>query len=243
MVTTTTEIADSVRAMGMRLDQLFDNNGWSTSMPMVQLFGWNAPAFSAAMLSRNINVTADKIKALSKVELEADGIAAFLNGLPATVNAVQFTNAANDWDAVIGSAAALVAMIDNQLPRPTMPKPKVDWEDVKNDDLLPRDLLARLRRIEVVLKKLEPRSASLDEKITAIERAHETADRLPVVLADLEEGQEELLLIKTESEKMSGNINELTDNARSQSQAIPQILAKADALIERAEQALRGSLA
>lgn len=241
MVTTTTEIADSLRAMGTRFDQLFANSGWSTSMPMTQLFGWNAPAFSAAMLSRNISVTAEKVQDLTKDQLEADGIGDFLKGLPATVNAVQFTNAGNDWDAVIGGVAILVTMIDSQLPRPTFPKPRVDWEEIKNDELLPRDLMARLRRVESSLKKLEPRSASLDEKIAAIERAHETADHLPVVMADLEEGQEALRLIKIESEKISGSIKQLSDKAEVQSEVIPDILVNADILIKRAEQALRGS--
>lgn len=241
MATTTTEIADTVRAMGTRLNQLFTNSSWSTSMAMSQQFGWNAPAFSASMLIRNINVTADRIQALTLEQLNTDGIQKFLNELPATVNAIQFVNAQSDWDAVIGSVASLVAMIDSQLPHSIMPKPKVDWEDVKNEHLVPRDLMARLRRVEAALNKLEPRSASIDEKITAIEQARETADHLPVVMADLEEGQEALRLIKDASSTLSDNIKALSEKAEIQSKTIPDILLNADELIKRAEQALRGS--
>jgi len=241
MANSTTDIANALRAMGKRLEQTFANSAWNTAMPMSQQFGWNAPAFSASMILTSIDSTATRIEQLTAGQLKRPEIIAFLKSIPVSADQVQFANVSSDWDAVLGSVAGLISLINVNLPDPPVIEPKVNWEDIKDDGLVPRDLMQRLRRVEAVLTKLEPRSLSLDNKIAAIELAHETADKLDIVMADLEEGQVGLKLIQEQSGKLAGDIEGFSSEAELQSQRIPPVLAQADSLIKRAEQALRGS--
>ncbi len=210
-------------------------------MPLNQQFGWNAPAFSASMILTAIASTARRIEQLTAEQLKQPEIVAFLKSIPVSADQVQFANISSDWDAVLGSVAGLISLINANLPEPPIVEPKVNWENIKDEGLVPRDLMQRLRRIEAALTKLEPRSLALDGKIAAIELAHETADKLDLVMADLEEGQAGLKLIQERSGKLAGDIEGFSSEAELQSQKIPPVLVQADSLIKRAEQALRGS--
>lgn len=241
MANSTTDIANALRSMATRLEQTFANSAWNTAMPMTQQFGWNAPAFSASMLLESIRLTAVRIEELTSEQVKRPEVVNFLKSIPISVDQVQFANISSDWDAVLGSVAALISLINVNLPDSPVIEPKVNWENVRDEGLVPRDLMQRLRRIESTLTKLEPRSLSLDSKISAIELAHETADKLDLVMADLEEGQVGLKLIQERSGQFASDIEALGVGAELQSQKIPPVLAQADALIKRAEQALRGS--
>ncbi|WP_172196518.1 hypothetical protein [Niveibacterium sp. COAC-50] len=92
-----------------------------------------------------------------------------------------------------------------------------------------RDLLQRIRNIELRTNDVEPRTTSLAEMVTRIEQAHRTADRLPETLADLAEANQKISGLKVTAQ---GHVDALE---RSSSQAT----ADASVLAERLEEAER----
>lgn len=89
-----------------------------------------------------------------------------------------------------------------------------------------RDLLERIRSIELRTKEVEPRTTSLAEMVTRIEQAHRTADRLPATLADLTEANQTISGLKVTAQ---GHVDALE---RSSSQATTDALMLAERLEE-----------
>jgi hypothetical protein len=239
--TTTKEIADSLVAIKTRLDQQFTANGWSRTTPMLSIFGGYAPPMTAAGVGSMIDSLAGRINSLAKPDLEKDDLGDFLATVPTQANAINFGNLTSDPDAVSGGLMMFLQTVATQLPPRALPKPQVDWEQIKDKELLPKDLARRLRSVEAKLKDIEPRSAEIEKKIEDIEAAHAAAEQLPTDLEELASNRAALAETVEDAQKLAAKIGETTGTA---TQCLDQIQAaqtRADKLIERSEQALRGS--
>lgn len=240
-MTTTKEIADSVVQIGARLEQLFKGNNWSTSTPIVHTLGGYTPALSVDSIKRLSETTASRIRTLNKAELSENELSQFLSTVPLQIEALNIQSLQNDADAIVGGAVSLLLLIRSQLPLEPLPSPEVDWEQIKDNTLIPKDLARRLRGVESKLQDIEPRSASLGQKINDIEAAHIAAEQLPTDLADLREKKEHLKQIVEDSGKLGKEIGTLSDKAQGFLEKIQEANKKAGDLIERSEQALRGA--
>ena len=238
---TTKVIADHVLQIKERLQQLFSGNNWSTNSPIVQTLGGHAPALSVDSIGILADSVASRIRRLTKAELAKGGLADFLASVPAQVDALNIPSLQNDPDAVVGGTIGLLLATWSQLPPEPLPSPEIDWEQIKDTTSLPKDLARRLRSLESKLKDLEPRAATVDQKINDIEAAHVAAEQLPTDLQDLEEKRVALTNTVEDAGKLSSKIGEVSDRATGFLTKIEAARAKADDLITRSEQALRGA--
>lgn len=124
----------------------------------------------------------------------------------------------------------------------------MDWESVQDKSTLPKDLSRRLRAVEANLERLEPKSLELEMKISDIDAAHAAAEQLPEDLAELASKREEVATIIHDvqvlfeaAQKNLINIENIKDGAAAASSRIDEAEVRADKLVERSEQALRGS--
>jgi hypothetical protein len=239
--TTTEQIADSLVGIKTRLDQQFTASGWSRTTPMLSTFGAYAPPMTAAAVGSMIDSLVGRIKALTRPDLEKDDLGEFLATVPSQADAITFGNLTSNPDAVLGGLMMFLQTIATQLPPRAMPKPQVDWEQIKDKELLPKDLARRLRSVEAKLKDIEPRSAEVEKKIDDIEAAHAAAEQLPTDLEELESKRAALAETVANAQELAAKIGETTDTATQCLDKIQTAQTRADKLIERSEQALRGS--
>lgn len=125
-----------------------------------------------------------------------------------------------------------------QLRLPTR-KASVDWEKVKDDELIPKKLSIRLRGLEARLSNLEPRSKLVDEKIILIEKAHDAAERLPTDLEELRTAREELDKILDGSRKAAFQVDADKSLVETKRQEIVDHEKEALLLVKRCEEAYR----
>ena len=227
-MTTVKEIADEVRGVGSRLDQLFKGNNWVTSTPIVTSLGGHAPATSVDTVVHLCENIADRIQRLTKSELSKGGLDKFLGSLPTQLQSTNFQNLSADPDAIANGAVSLLFTVWSQLPPEPQPQPDVDWEKIKDKDILPKDLARRLRSVEAKLKDLEPRSALIEEKIELIESAHIAAEQLPTDMQDLTEKRNALGQAVADAQELGDKIGEVSDRATGFLSKIEDAQARAD---------------
>jgi hypothetical protein len=240
-VATVKDIADEIRGVGLRLEQTFKGNNWQTATPIVSTLGGYAPALSVDSIRAIAEAIANRVEKLSKAELSKGGLDNFLANLPQQLQANNLQNIQGDPDAVANGAVTMLVAIWSQLPAEALPPPKVDWEDLKDAKILPKDLANRLRSVEARLKDLEPRTESVGKKIDEIEAAHLAAEQLPTDMEDLAEKRASLGKALSDAQALGKKIGEVSDRATDFLVNIETAYEKANSLIKRSEQALRGS--
>lgn len=154
--------------------------------------GWNMPPLSRMDLALRARRLSDRLKALPddsvdenfKVQLEnlPNQLAWFqANTLPYMQN--------GNAPQVLANFDIIMSNIEQAVPLVAMP----DWDEVAKSDLVPRDLARRIRSLEAALVRLEPRTASLSEKVERINEAHAAASDLPTDLQALKEARDEVV--------------------------------------------------
>ncbi|MEW4400757.1 hypothetical protein AB1J06_18940 [Agrobacterium tumefaciens] len=241
------DIADAVADLKTRFSSTLTSRGWTEELQLANLQGY-LPSYSLSYIADYIDNTEARIRALTPEDQKNPEISKFVEKIPELCAAINIQQLANDPTTTINGLMTTLSMIHSRLP-PVHAKPvKLDWESVKDKSTLPRDLLLRLRAVEGRLKTLEPRSAEIDTKIGEIEAAHEAAEQLPQDLAELAEKRSQVSGIVSESEallegakKVSEKIEEVSSSATNARQRMAEAEEQAKKLIERSEQALRGS--
>jgi hypothetical protein len=217
------ECADAVDAIADRIETLWAANAWPIGKPMIELFGWNAPAVSAADVSADIRRVAQRIHETDANELSEEASAS-LASLPAKANLIALTNMNSDPDAVFGSIMNFLIWIERLLPQ--MPA-RIDWEKIKDSSELPRDLKRRLRGIATRLDQMEPQTGDLKRQIAEIEAAHAAAEQLPTDMQELADQQLEL-------KKLTDAIGKHGNDAETATQKISAALKEIESKKEQA---------
>lgn len=250
-----TDIADTIREVGVRLNAQMSSFGWSTSAPMSQYAGVHAIAISADTITGFAEFVARRVERLTKQQLDAEDFGDWLSTVSEELESLKFSHMNQAPAAQAGNALAVLQMIDAAIPALPPKEPKVNWEDIKDQKgLLPKDLAARLRSIDSRLKDLEPRSKEVAAKIADIESAHAAADQLPTDLAELAERRSELAGLIEEAQGLADQITQdaggasearenLAATIKDAQQRISQTIESADTLLVRSEKALRGATA
>src|SRR5690606_37887459 len=90
---------------------------------------------------------------------------------------------------------------------------QTDWESLKDNNLLPKKLLIRLKNTRSRLDNIDGSIETLKQKIAVINEAHDAAENLPTVLEELEAAKEQLELsnesAKNDSLRIKKEINEI----------------------------------
>jgi hypothetical protein len=245
---TLAEIADEILGVRTRLLQVFKDSGWNADVPMAQTFGGYTAPVTVTFVADYITYTSDRVRALKKADLDKGTLREFLGGLTPQLTGLTFANVANDADAVIGGAMIVMQIINSRLPSEALGPVQLDWEKVEDKSILPKDLNRRLRGVAATLASIEPRAAEIGKKIQDIEAAHAAADQLPEDIETLAEKRAHMEMLVEEAQKLIdraqkivGAIEFAKDQADSSVSHVNEAEIKANRLIARSEEALRGS--
>lgn len=252
---TTTEIAESIRDVGLRLNAQISGFGWATNTPLSQNAGFHAIGVSTDSIVGFAEIVARRVERLTKQQLDSEGFGTWLDIVSAELDYLKFTHMNQSPAVQAANALAALQMIQAAIPALPPKEPKINWDDIKDQkNLIPKDLTTRLRSIDSRLKDLEPRSKEIGAKIADIESAHAAADQLPTDLAELAERRAELAALIEQSQVLARQISEdavAATDARGNLAAtiehaehkITQTISAANNLLERSEKALRGATA
>jgi len=244
---TTGEIADNILDLRTKFAAVLKAQGWPEDMVLNSIQAY-LPAYSLSFILDYINFTAERVRSLSDVEVKRDRLGEYLSSVPVMLASIQFNNLPNDPVNTINGLMMTLQLINARLPSdPRGPVP-LDWQSVEDKSLFPKDIAKRVRAMEAGLTRLEPRSAEIEKKISDIEAAHAAAEQLPEDLEELAEKRSEVKKIVDEAKSLLDQIIKITSNVRAQSDGATTAMGrisdaeiKADRLVERSEQALRGS--
>ncbi|QJS27174.1 MULTISPECIES: hypothetical protein [Rhizobium] len=247
MAITLTEVADSVLGLRTKLVAAFTSQGWPEDRMLNTIQGY-LPAYSASFVFDYITFTADRIRGLSDGDMKKGKLGQYLATLPETLSNVSYGQLPSDPNTGFNGLMMTLQMINARLPTEAKGPVPLDWESVQDKSTLPKDLSRRLRAVEANLERLEPKSLELEMKISDIDAAHAAAEQLPEDLAELASKREEVATIIHDvqvlfeaAQKNLINIENIKDGAAAASSRIDEAEVRADKLVERSEQALRGS--
>lgn len=241
------EAAAAIDDLNDRIETVFKNHGWSEGIGLNSLQGY-LPTYSFSFITDYIAYTSSRIRALTEHDLHTGRLSTFVGSIPTLVGSLAVQQMANDPSTTISGLMMTLHMINARLPAEPKGPVKLDWESVEDKNYFPRDIARRLRAVVNRLEDLEPRSDEIDRKISDIEAAHETAERLPEDLAELAAKRDEVSKIVARVDgildhavKISSHIEATSDDAVEARQRMRTSEEQAKKLIERSEQALRGS--
>ena len=117
--------------------------------------------------------------------------------LPSRFDSVQTTtipqlfngNGYQAYPALLGTLEWTYSLVSSLL------VPEVDWNDVDEQNLMPRALLRRLKSVDTQVSSLISKSVDLSEKIDRINDAHTAAELLPTELEQLKEAHNDINLV------------------------------------------------
>lgn len=246
------DVAKSLIAVGGRISVQWKSHGWNTENN-AQANNWMSPSMSIVELQRELEFAAARVSSVKTRKLTEEE-SKFLARLKRRADELAVQNVSSGADAVLGAILELSNSVFRHIPAPVPPPvpPKVDWEDLKDQNLVPKDLARRLRAVEAKLKDYEPRTVALEDQISAIEGAREAADQLPTDMEEIKAKKDELRLLVAEADEMNEDIVaartraedawERIEKAEDDSKkSLADVHQAADDMINRSEQALRGS--
>ncbi|GHX15979.1 hypothetical protein [Vibrio cholerae] len=220
----------------------------SASIPgesFLQQYGWNQTALSSEDLCYAIeNMMAD-IKLFNIDDIE--GYEKYLETQVKKVEALtaitkaHYNNNAGHLIHLVPNIAITILVMQKDLE-----KTFFTWERMEDKKLLPRHLARRLRSTETRLNSLDTSSSDLEEKILAINSAHEAAESLPTDLEELERTQKQINeLLQSSKEKLAEiQLTEKTAQASLNNLTTLEALArtskeKTDSYVEECDKALQ----
>ncbi|MDK1376154.1 MULTISPECIES: hypothetical protein [unclassified Sinorhizobium] len=196
-MTTLNESAKCFDELAARIEKV-----WCAVVPKDKTFlevqGWPHIALTpedAALLAKDI---ATRIRKQGE-DLNPD----YWEQMASQAKQITFANFSSDPNQVSKSTFDFLTLCSLNLP--TRPA-DVNWDKVKSQSYIPRELSRRITSMEGRLKALEPRAETVQAKIEAIEAAHDAADRLPTDMEELRRSNSELRLLLSEATKNAGEI-------------------------------------
>lgn len=241
------EVADNIEDLRNKFIAEMKSIGWPTESAINYYVSYG-PEYSTDVLLDHILFTSRRVRDLADSDLLLDGMAEFLDEIDDDIKLISFANLRNNPAAVINTVVMTLQIINSHLPSYPRGPVRVDWESIEDKTLMPRDLSRRLNGVAARLAALEPRASEIDRKISEIEAAHETAEQLPEDLAELAAKREHVSSIVADAEKILdkarkefAKIEGISEFAAAAEKRMASSEDQAAKLIERSEQALRGS--
>lgn len=235
MTVTPAEAAEQLRNMSARFMQQVNSHGWNANQPYSTGITWQGPPLSPTEIVEWWNKFADRVGALADDDMTAE-LQAFLDQIPARVGAFEPTvaNMSSDHGAPFRALIMLKDWIEDELPRAPL---QVDWEDIKESGLVPRDLMKRLKSVNARLTELESQTSDLGGKVDRINDAHDAALELPTEMQELRDAKTEIHAAAGETKKMEGQAAAYLTEVTSLLEKIRRQDGEAAAIIAKCEQA------
>lgn len=114
--------------------------------------------------------------------------------------------------------------------------PEVDWNDVDEQNLMPRARLRRLKSVDTQVNTVINKSSDLTEKIDRINDAHAAAELLPNELDQLKEAKEQLKNITNTAGNDQKTIERMLSSSEGHKEVIEQLEKEAKSLVEKCGQ-------
>ncbi|HIF9211019.1 hypothetical protein ACRTC3_21615 [Photobacterium damselae] len=180
----------------------------SASIPgnsFVQQYGWNQTALSSEDLIYTIDNLITDIKSFNIDVI--DGYEKYLEEQERKIEALNSTAKSYYND----NAGYLIHLVPNiaitiLVIQKDLEKTFFTWEKMVDKKLLPRNLTSRLRSTEARLNSIDTSSADLEEKVSAINSAHEAAESLPTDLEELKRTKQQIHELLKSSKEMLAEI-------------------------------------
>lgn len=233
------DVAASLEKLASEIESQWNSQGKNVTLPMLDSIGWNASPLSMDDVTSHARSIAHRIRRVGKTQFTKD-TGAFLGKVNTRAGRINLANWTSDARAVMNSVFDFLIWVDLNLP----PEPaQVDWEEVKDKPLIPKDIKRRLRLVESKVSEVEPRAAEVAKKISEIEAAHAAAEQLPADLEDLADLRRTVAETADSIEKTSGQIEGERKRASDAMAVIDAHAARAEKLLELCESTFRASTA
>jgi hypothetical protein len=172
------------------LDALADSvrDSWTDDRTMQEAFGWNFPAVSRHDIADQIRKLADRMREISPAMIDTE-LDQKISLLPSRMASLQSNTVPQLYNGNGQHAfPALISTLEwaHSLVAPLL-MPEVDWNDVEEQNLMPRALLRRLKSVDTQVNSVITKSSDLSDKIDRINDAHTAAELLPTELEQLRE--------------------------------------------------------
>lgn len=178
------QVADALAEFSTRI-----RSTRSDGLTLREASGWNFPHLSADNIGAIVEAHGKRVARIdpSRIDPKRD-----FSEMVTRINRTAQETPQNLWNG--GGAEAfrtITALLDwVEAEFSDYYEQHIDWEAVKNEGLVPRELASRLRSLEAQVKKLDSSAGSLESKIKVIVAAHDAAIALPTDLAALEEARQ-----------------------------------------------------
>lgn len=195
----TDSLINACNALDALAQSLVD--GWNSEQTLAETWGWNFPALTRHDFSGTVKKLSNRLRELSPSQVDND-LDAKLSLIPAKTEYFRNNTLPYLYNGHGQQAAPMYFILVNWISESIGPylTPEVDWEDVSDNNLMPRALLRRLRSVDTQINTAVGRAGDLTEKIATIEDAAAIADRLPIDSSTLAEIRGEIEGYKTQSE-------------------------------------------
>lgn len=179
----------------------------------------------------------DRLELISNDQLNSSPyLVSHLENITNRCDAIIFTSINTDINAVAKSTFDFLFWASSLLPPRAV---EVNWDRVDQRSLVPKELSARLRTLEARLTDLEPRSEQVKAKIDEIDAARDSADTLPVVMAELKRNEDELRKLMIASQRHNEQIAAAWEDSNRLHKSFEDIDKSAKELIKEAERTFR----
>jgi hypothetical protein len=199
-----------------------------------ETWGWNCLPLNRHDLSNLAFELAKKLRTI-KHDITDEELVAKLHTIPTRINVFINQTLPYLYNGNAASAGPIyIALIDWLN---TTVEPLFTWEILKDNKILPRPLINRLRNIESDLNELIPEKDKLKNQIKLIQDATLVAEDLPTTLTDLKEANKKFKQLEKESDILHKSIYEKESNSKLYLKDIEKHKGEAEKLIERCEEA------
>lgn len=196
----------------------------------INSFGWNYPSISIDDITNTISNITEKLIEYKhpdipkELEDTIDGLIDDVNKQAETVKSY-LAHDAGRISSLVPSILLLLQVVSSEIETQLY-----SWNQIDNKKLVPKNLKNRLRALNSQLDSLEGDCENIDDKVSTINSAYETAESLPAVIQDLNDARE----------KLSSTIKETRDDINKYKNEISEIkayigLAKSDSVSMRDE--------
>ena len=212
--------------------------GSADDRTFLEWYGWNCPPMTRHELAALATNSASRLREMSPKQIEGE-LEAKLSLVPAKLQLVQANTLPQLYSGNATTAIPVIVTVIqwiDSFAAPYLP-PIVDWQDISEQELMPKALLRRLRSVDTQITNLEGKSLDLAGYIDVIKDAHATAESLPTDLASLEEARSAVARITRDATKANTSAETSASEASESVKRIEAFEAEADALVKNCESA------
>lgn len=179
-------------------------------------FGWNYPSISINNITNAIINITEKLNEYTfpdipkEFEDTVDGLIGDVNKQTEIVKSY-LAHDAGRIASIVPSILFILQVVSNDIETQLY-----SWNQIDNKKLIPKNLKNRLRALNSQLVSLEGDCENINEKVSTINSAYETAESLPAVIQDLNDAKDKLALTiketRDEINKYKNEISEIKEN-------------------------------